>query len=354
MKRFFFTFIILLFVTGHARTQNNVWTASADSNWNPATAEYKIETAGQLAQLAVLVNGGETFEDITFTLTNDIDLSAHNWVPIGNDRSTPFCGAFDGDNHHIKGLKINNTITDYSGVYSALFGRIAGKARIRNLTLSDGEIKGGMGDGTFTAALVADVSPDDDSKPVHISYCYNLSVKVTAGSGARGGRTGGLIAVARTQPDGTGNAFITIEACGNKAPVTGVSTSNFTGGLIGWMSAGNKAVLMVTDCYNTAEVTGSKDCTGGLVGRMQASTEAGVTLRASVSTGKVKGGEGFTGGLVGHLTAADELSMAKVAACTVAVDELTGNKFHTGVFAGKNEHGILEDNREGLDKEEKP
>jgi hypothetical protein len=348
MKCFVFLSVTALLVSGNALSQNGRWADFADKAWEPAAVNNELSTAGQLAQLAVLVNGGRTFADTVFWVANDIDLSAHVWTPVGNERATPFCGTFDGQTHVVKGLKVNNNITDYPGVYSALFGRTGGKAEIKNVVLADGEIKGGMGDGALTAALVAEVSPDDEGLPGRISNCHNLSVKVTTGSGARGGRIGGLIAAVRTPAEGNNPASVVIEGCSNKAPVNGVSTSNYTGGLIGWLSAGTNGSLTVTDCHNDAEVTGSKDCTGGIIGRMQTSANATATLTKSRSAGKVKGGEGYTGGLVGHLTApADASGTAAVRNCTVGVDELTGSKTHTGAFIGKNENGIDEDNEEG-------
>jgi hypothetical protein len=129
-----------------------------------------------------------------------------------------------------------------------------------------------------------------------------------------------------------------------------VSTSNYTGGLIGWIAAENNASLTVTDCYNEAGVTGSKDCTGGLIGRMQTSANATATLKMSRSAGNVNGGEGYTGGLVGHLIARTPSGRANVQSCTVSAGELTGNKTFTGAFTGKNENGVIENNKDELNR----
>jgi hypothetical protein len=345
MKHLVLIFVMMLIVSGNALSQTGFWADYADKAWKPG-ANNKLSTGGQLAQLAALVNDGRTFADTVFSVVNDIDLSAHYWTPIGQERATPFCGIFDGQTHTVSGLKINNTITDYGDLYSALFGRLGGKGELRNVVLAGGEVKGGMGDGAMTAALVAEVSPGEDGLPIRISRCHNLSVKVTTGSGARGGRIGGLIAVVRTPAEGNASASVIIEGCGNKASVNGVSTSNYTGGLIGWLAAGTGS-LLVTDCYADAEVSGGKDCTGGLIGRMQAAPRATALLTKSASTGKVMGGEGYTGGLVGHLIApADASATAAVRGCTSGVVELTGSKTFTGIFTGKNDNGVADDNRE--------
>ncbi len=347
MTRIFILISISFLVFVHLNAQTGLWSKYADHSWDPVASDYKIESAAQLAQLAVMVNKGNTFENKTFTLINDIDLSAHFWIPIGEESSTPFCGIFDGNDNIIKGLEINNNKTDYPGTYSALFGRLGGNARLQYIVLTDGEIKGGMGDGALTAALAAEVSTDDDSKPIYISNCYNHSVKVTAGSGARGGCTGGLIAAIRTSSDAEKDAFIFIESSGNKSPVSGVSTSNFTGGVAGLVSAGNRAVIDIRDCYNCADITGSKESTGGLIGRMQAGDNGIAMLTNCKSSGKINGGDGYTGGLVGHLKATGVNSTAKIISSDVVNKELKGNAAHTGAFVGKNEKGMLDNNSEG-------
>ncbi|MDR1201801.1 MAG: hypothetical protein LBL58_09275 [Tannerellaceae bacterium] len=345
MKNILLSLVVFLLWVNSAGAQEGYWPKYADAGWQPASSEYKINTAAQLAQLAILVNNGERFEDVTFTLESDIDLSAHYWTPVGEENTTPFCGTFDGKNHTIEGLLIDNNITDYWGVYSALFGRIAGKAHLKNIILGSGLIKGGMGDGTLTASLIADVLTED-TQPVRISSCYNLGVVVIAGSGARGGRTGGLIASIRTESEATAKTSITIEECVNNADVTGICTSSYTGGLIGFVSAGNHAEIVITDCYNDANVKGTKDCTGGLAGRMQASSDANVMLVACMAGATIQGGEGYTGGLVGHLKASGTNSIAKVKACSVSAHELKGNNEFTHIFIGKNENGTLEDNQD--------
>jgi hypothetical protein len=344
MKYFFFLlFPQLFFVTG-VYSQNGLWSDHADLTWDPVAAGYTIETSGQLAQFALSVNNGNTYENAVFILTADIDLSAHYWIPVGEENTYPFYGVFDGNNHTIYGLKVDNTISDYSGVYSALFGRIGRGAEIRNLTLSDGEIKGGMGDGTFSAALVAEVVPDDSIKKTSIRNCHNQGVKVTAGGGSRDAYTGGLIASVKISPEATGNAGVEIENCSNKASVTGICTSNFIGGLIGCLSAeGSEARITVTECFSDAEVNSSRNFTGGLVGRILVGGNSVITMENSHVTGIVKSVAGYTGGLVGRITVNDN-AVATVTNCYVSLKELKGGEINTDSLIGKNDNGILSNN----------
>ena len=74
---------------------------------------WQIATPQQLAYLAQQVNTGTDFSlGKYFRLTADIDLSSHDWTPIGQiDPATGFpkaggffAGTFDGAGHTISGL----------------------------------------------------------------------------------------------------------------------------------------------------------------------------------------------------------------------------------------------------------
>lgn len=89
----------------------NVWdgsiaTAFAGGNGSEASP-YQISTGAQLAFFAKQVNSGNTYANMHFMLTNDIDLNNIEWTPIG-DGVNYFAGIFDGKEHFIKNLKITN------------------------------------------------------------------------------------------------------------------------------------------------------------------------------------------------------------------------------------------------------
>ena len=93
-----------------------------------------IATAAQLGLLAKNVNGGNTYDGYTITLTSNIDLSDYDWVPIGyyDNTSRNFKGTFDGAGHTITGLK-NTTRLEHKGV--GLFGQVYAPAEIKNLSV---------------------------------------------------------------------------------------------------------------------------------------------------------------------------------------------------------------------------
>ena len=83
-----------------------VWDGmTADTSWYDDTSgEFPIADAGDLAGVSKLAAEGETFEDKTLTLTDDIDLDNEKWVPIQS-----FKGEFDGNGKTISGLKLDAT-----------------------------------------------------------------------------------------------------------------------------------------------------------------------------------------------------------------------------------------------------
>lgn len=114
---------------------------------------YKIATGEQLAYLAKIVNEGNTCEGKYFAITNNIDLDNKKWTPIGkynrteyieegisleSVQSLAFSGVFDGASHTIYGLNVNVGEDAYAG----LFGYVALKGEIKNVTIGSGNIIG--------------------------------------------------------------------------------------------------------------------------------------------------------------------------------------------------------------------
>ena len=146
--------------------QSGSW-ADYQENYTSSKTTITIANAGQLAKLAAVANENADFDGITIKLTADIDLSAHYWVPIGSATSPFFKGTFNGSDHTISGLNINDENLDNAG----LFG-YANEASISNLTVSAGSIAGDENVGILAGSLISsDVS--------------NCSVSATSINGTR-------------------------------------------------------------------------------------------------------------------------------------------------------------------------
>lgn len=118
------------------------WTdvGNYDISWyndNPEAEEYDLWDAADLAGLAYLVNNNIEFfyssnasNGKIVRLRAPVDMSAHYWEPIGVFRmdgytnvSPCFLGTFDGGNHAISGIVVQNDETDKSA-YAGFFGYI--------------------------------------------------------------------------------------------------------------------------------------------------------------------------------------------------------------------------------------
>ena len=89
--------VLLTFCLVFMMPVSAAWTA--DSSWGTdygTPTEFSIEDAGDLAQFAAMVNGGNDFSGKTVKLTADINLEDQDWTPIGT-KTNPFSGIFDGN-----------------------------------------------------------------------------------------------------------------------------------------------------------------------------------------------------------------------------------------------------------------
>lgn len=238
------------------------FTATSDTS---TTKEFKISSANSLAALSDAVkadNGRGTYnlKGITFHLANDIELTG-TWTPISNVTypGDAFAGTFDGNGHTISGL------TGSNGLFVFVNG-----ATIQNLKV--------------------------------IGTISGTSVNV-----------GGI--VSKTQ------GSVTIENCAFEGSISSSSTSSSAGigGIVGKVNSGT---LAVTNCYSSAEITGTN--AGGILGYV---TAKGTRIQNCYSTSKISGTN--IGGMVGKMTN----SNSSVSDCCWTQPE-NGNGFGSGKITG--------------------
>lgn len=135
----------------NAENAADVWAGAdaedgIDTSWyNANETEFKINTAAQLAGLAKLVNGKNSFSGKTIKLAKDIDLNNQVWTPIGNgDSSFAFFGTFNGDGYTISGLNVPDT--NAPGLFGCIFGTVQNLIVKGNVTVGD-NADGGCGEG---------------------------------------------------------------------------------------------------------------------------------------------------------------------------------------------------------------
>lgn len=213
------------------------WTdeGNYDISWyNTDDEMYLIDTAEQLAGVAVLVNGlngnsATTFSGKTIQLTKNIDLSSLYWTPIGTNNKK-FEGCFDGNGKTISNMRIDKT-----NIYSGLFGYV-NSAMIKNCELKDINVQGE----SYTAGLVG--------------YIINGEVTNCSVSGSITGTTivGGICGIPK-------KSYVT--KCTNYANVTATGSEGKAGGI----SGDNRGYI--DNCVNFGDIKGT-EYIGGITGQL--------------------------------------------------------------------------------------
>lgn len=245
---------------------------------------YYLSDASDLNKLAQLVNAGKSTSNVTFVMTNDIDMSSVlNFAMIGND-SNAFQGTFLGNGYEIKNLHINNTSSPYTGLFAKTDG-----ATIKDLGLSNVTVYSGSSSTYKTGSLIGNANGGT------IENCYVSGGTVNAVSSSSLTNTvGGLIGYASSTT--INNSFSTVTVQGESSRY-----STTVGGFIGKVGSGT-----ISNSYATGSVvsktTGSNRAAdaGGFAGEMS----TGANISNSYAVGNVHSEStkrSFVGGFVGNV-----------------------------------------------------
>ena len=273
---------------------------SYDSNTRTIT----IYSGEGLKVAADEVNSGNT--DINIILDKDIDLSDIDWTPIGT-YDNPYTGTFNGGNHTITGLKIDQSGTDNVG----LIGRLGSGGKVQDVTLTEVNVTGG----TYVGGIAGQTD----------GTVENCSVNGTVTGRSQ---TGGIV----------GRNFSTISGCSAEGTVTGnTNVGGISGLCVPNYDTGTGSLIgsTIEGCHSTATVSGISSV-GGVVGNLGNNCQ----LIASYSTGNVTAtitdGYAFVGGVVGIN------GQGTVTACYHATGEITSSGGdRIGGIAGCNDQGTF-------------
>ena len=184
---------------------------------------YEVYNANGLLAWNKAVQGNLS---LNCTLTDDIDLTGKEWTPIG-DYDNRYTGTFDGGNHTITGLTINQY-----GNYVGMIDFLDSSGTVQNLTLENVNITGGD--------IVGSVVGDN----------YGTVTACTASGNVSGtSRIGGVV--------GYNNGTVTAcyHASGN------VSGTSYIGGVVGRNTSGT-----LTACYHASGNVSGTSNVGGVMG----------------------------------------------------------------------------------------
>ena len=176
---------------------------------------------------------------INCTLTADIDLTGKEWTPIG-DYENRYTGTFDGGNHTITGLTINQY-----GSYVGMIDFLDSDGTVQNLTLENVNITGNrnvIGGGDCVGSVVGDN--------------YGTVTACTASGNVSGtSNVGGVV--------GWNNG--TVIACYHTSG--NVSGTSNVGGVVGYNISGT-----LTACYHASGNVSGTSNVGGVVGYNKSGT----------------------------------------------------------------------------------
>ena len=287
------------------QVENNTYTLTNVTADHDITVTFQkltsrtVSTPEQLMDWAEEVRKGNRSLDCT--LAADITLT-EPWTPVGTDDQNPYTGTFDGKGHTISGLKVTG-----SNEYAGLFGCIDDGGTVKNVKLVNVQITS-----DYQYAYVGGVAGNNDGAIENCSVSGSVSGNSTYNS------VGGVVGY---QWGGS------ITRCSSSATVKGTGS---VGGVVGQTNYG----ATLTACYSTDNVTlesnGSDNYyAGGVVG----SNGASCTLTACYATGRVTGsGSGtiYVGGVTG------DNASGTLTACYHAAETVSGPDGATGGVTGRN------------------
>lgn len=216
-----------------------VFASGTGTEQNP----YQIANAKQLKLFRDSVNLGKNYQNEFIQLTADMDLGNEAWTPIGKVE-TPFEGIFDGGNHTVSNLSINEPAMENAG----LFGVLKTPGMIKNLTVKNADVTAKASAGALIGTA-------------HTGSLENCTVtgqiNITANY-----KVGGL----------AGGGYADITNCHVDAAVASTVTGNYlgadlegdnVGGLIGFMGEGDTTL---SECSVSGLTVSGTRKVGGLVG----------------------------------------------------------------------------------------
>jgi len=258
-----------------------------------STTVHEISTKEQLVAFANSVNSGNTYEGETVVLKADINLNgseSNQWTPIGTS-STRFEGTFDGQNHKIENMYLNNVgLQEDQGLFGVNYGTI------KNLKVVNATIK----DGNRNTGVIAGINVG------RIENCGNDGSTVTVTTGNRSIITDGSTRTDICIGGIVGNNSRFIDKCYNKAIINSNKIIEYNsndyvhvGGIAGIQPGfeGN----IISNCYNEMNIS-SDGYLGGIVGHVGANSFESTSIINSYNKGDLssKGSESATiGGIAG-------------------------------------------------------
>lgn len=239
-----------------------------------------ISTADELVAFAARVNAKDGAETMDIYLDKDIDMSAvASWTPIGNGTfngtvasGAAFKGAFYGQNHAIKNLKMKVGADAASGTVMGLFGVLDG-ATVKDVTVGDGSSIISSSAALVCAGGIAGAVVNST-----VEHCTNYaSLVISGGKDNISQRFGGIAGSVYSN----GEALSEVNSCVNYGVFTSENTTNTKNGATAFSEGG---VIGLTESASTQMCVKITSCENYGAMNIQASRAAGVVATANKNT----------------------------------------------------------------------
>ncbi|QNK56388.1 S-layer homology domain-containing protein [Paenibacillus sp. PAMC21692] len=290
------------------------WTDYAQTDWYdsyPSNDTYTIDSAEKLAGIAKLVNAGSVngFEGKILQIAANIDLSAHDWVPIGTENN-PFRGTLFtpvGQDFTVSGMNVLGDVT-----YAGLVGNA------ENATIGGFSIDGASSSIDVTATGDAVYAGSVVGKIVGLGTVYDIKsgVPITVNASGKDVYAGGI----------AGYAEGTVSRSVYSGSLEATAQDAAAGGIIGYGGPQGVTVLRVTNNSNvTVEKVGLDGdmAAGGIVGHSAGFLRMEQDETPILNTGAVtvrNGHWSYAGGIVGKTDGIATFSLSTTNNGAVLID----------------------------------
>ena len=315
---------------------------NVQSEWKGSGTEedpYLISSAEDLAGLSYMVSSGELdyvvdevlgficyYSGVYFKQTADIDLSAHDWVPIGGISTgipSGFAGVYDGNGYTISGINLIGLGSD-SDMFQNLFGFLGGvnestPAIVKNLAITDSVILsfGGYASSIAGYAVNAVIDNCTNYSDIigngYVGGIVTLGMNVTITNCRNegkltglGGVVGGILA--------TSDMNVTIENCYNMGDIQGTAERAVAGI---YCMPGQEGNIRVVNCYNFGNINVTSPIVGGVVAGAMSTSSTSYYIDTCANFGNItsSAGNAIIGGVVGLIQVEGETSQFTLKNC---------------------------------------
>lgn len=271
-------------------TEKKTWTGASNTSWyNAQKTSFFLTAPEDLAGLAELVNGGNSFENKDISLLVDMDMANETWIPIGVTEQNVFKGNLYGNGVTISNLNLQPYSTSpYVGLLGVSYGEVKDLVLEGTSTMEsvDNNI---LNVGSFCAMNYGQISGCRNRVVLNVDMPSSTESKTMV-------YLGGIVSVNNG----------TVSDCENYAELKAVNANTRETDYIhlGGICAANSGT--VSDCENISNLTATNGVVraGGIAGLSSGEKVSGsVSVSTSLNYGDVvvsaSHNEGYCGGVVG-------------------------------------------------------